>query len=533
MSYMASRVNPGEYTEKIYSWIKDGECCSKSESDSLYKAIKLINQFFIFCIVFKQGLYKDAIAFLTSQLMINPKSRPALSLLSYCNYYLQNYEQAAQYYQQLVEYYPNNLQYKLDYAQTLNACGAYDQAIQIGFSIDEELKSDRFNEQEDKNNLANYQQTNREKLRLMVYKLQASIKYEKGEIIASRTLLDHMPSVAEEEIDKEVNLACLLFKENKYDEALANYLKALKLENGGQGSSFKPDLNYSIALCYYKKKEYQQALQYIGEIIEKGIKEYPELSVGSVTEGIDVRSVGNSIKLQSTFLVESFNLKAAIEFKQNELDAARESLSDMPPRLEEELDVITLHNQALINVDLEEGFKKLQFLLQRNLFPQETFSNLLLLYCKFEYYELAADLMAENTQFTFKFLSKYTYELLDALITVQTSPEDAFRKLDELLVNYSEQMRKINKEREELKAKQPESKELDKLNEEFDKTLELYIPVLMAQAKIYWDFENYEQVERIFSKSGEFCSGNDTFKLNVAHVLFMQVCVFSGTVNLN
>lgn len=117
-----------------------------------------------------------------------------------------------------------------------------------------------------------------------------------------------------------------------------------------------------------------------------------------------MRSVGNSIKLQETFLVESFNLKAAIEFMENKLDLARESLTDMPPRAEDELDVISLHNQALINIDTElsEGFRKLQFLLQRNPFPPETFSNLLLLYCRYDYYELAADLMAENTQFTFK-----------------------------------------------------------------------------------------------------------------------------------
>lgn len=49
-----------------------------------------------------------------------------------------------------------------------------------------------------------------------------------------------------------------------------------------------------------------------------------------------------------------------------------------------------------------------------------------------------------------------------------------------------------------------------------------YIPVLMAQAKIYWDLENYAQVEKIFRKSAEFCNEHDTWRLNVAHVLFMQ-----------
>lgn len=44
----------------------------------------------------------------------------------------------------------------------------------------------------------------------------------------------------------------------------------------------------------------------------------------------------------------------------------------------------------------------------------------------------------------------------------------------------------------------------------------------MQQAKIYWDLENYQQVEKIFRKSVEFCNEHDIWKLNVAHVLFMQ-----------
>ena len=44
----------------------------------------------------------------------------------------------------------------------------------------------------------------------------------------------------------------------------------------------------------------------------------------------------------------------------------------------------------------------------------------------------------------------------------------------------------------------------------------------MQQAKIYWDMENYAQVEKIFRKSVEFCNEHDMWRLNVAHVLFMQ-----------
>lgn len=40
-----------------------------------------------------------------------------------------------------------------------------------------------------------------------------------------------------------------------------------------------------------------------------------ELSVGSNTDGIEVRSVGNSSVLRETALIEAFNLKAAIEYQ--------------------------------------------------------------------------------------------------------------------------------------------------------------------------------------------------------------------------
>lgn len=72
--------------------------------------------------------------------------------------------------------------------------------------------------------------------------------------------------------------------------------------------------------------EHQQALKYISEIIDRGVKDYPgknffpkstplELAIGAVTEGMEVRSVGNSLTLHETALVEACNLKFAIEYR--------------------------------------------------------------------------------------------------------------------------------------------------------------------------------------------------------------------------
>ena len=56
--------------------------------------------------------------------------------------------------------------------------------------------------------------------------------------------------------------------------------------------------------------------------------------MGSNTEGIDVRSVGNSVVLKQTALIEAFNLKAAIEYTMRNHAASKEALTDMPPRSE-------------------------------------------------------------------------------------------------------------------------------------------------------------------------------------------------------
>jgi len=48
------------------------------------------------------------------------------------------------------------------------------------------------------------------------------------------------------------------------------------------------------------------------------------------------------------------------------------------------------------------------------------------------------------------------------------------------------------------------------------------MPILMGQCKIYWEKENYTQVEKIFKQSAEFCYEHETWRLNMAHVYFMK-----------
>jgi len=347
--------------------------------------------------------------------------------------------------------------------------------------------------------------------------LQAAISYEQDEVQLARSYLDQCNPDAEE---RQVFEGALLWKEKKYTEAMKQFSDAMNT------AGYQPDLAYNIALCYYSRKEYGPSLKYIAEIIERGVRDHPELSVGALVEGgggLQARSVGNTGVLRETALVEAFNLKAAIEYMMKNQEAARDALNDMPPRDESELDPVTLHNQALMEMEEKptEGFRKLNFLLGQQCSPPETFVNLLLLYCKYNYYDLAADIMGENEDLTFKCMNPQDYEFLDALILAQAAPEEAYRRFDDLSGKHIEALRRGTKNIQDARRNR-DAVLVKKYLGEFDEALSKYIPVLMGQAKIYWDMEHYSMVEKIFRQSAEFCSEDESWKLNVAHIFFMQ-----------
>ncbi|VDK46826.1 unnamed protein product [Cylicostephanus goldi] len=345
----------------------------------------------------KEGKYPEAIRVLQYELQRTPNNRAALTLLGYCYYYCQDYINAVDAYAQLADLFPNFPEYKLYHAQALYNAFMLPEALQIVSTIEEQsLLGD-------------------------VIKLESAIKYREEDLNNARILVEQYPA---DDPDTEMNLACLDYKDGDYDKALERF------NNASSVMGYQPELAYAIALCHYRKKEYSQALKFINDIVDRGIKDhpgqeifpilvaslllaefvndFPKLGVGMVTEGMDLRSVGNTMKLHETSLVEALNLKFAVEYKLKNYTAANEALTDMPPRSEEELDAVTLHNQALIGIDTDpsDGFAKLQYLLSQNPFPPETFANLLLLYCKYEYYDLAADVLAENTHLTFKYLTQ-------------------------------------------------------------------------------------------------------------------------------
>lgn len=455
----------------------------------------------------KELRYNDAIDILLIEYQNFPRSRAALSLLAYCYYHINDFVTAAQYYELLLAICPDVDEYRIYYAQSLYKAGMYPEAIRSAVRVD------------------NPQYNQRIKM------LQAIVKYEQDELPSSKALLDQCHT---EDPDVIVNYAAISYKEGKYEQARTQLTEAMNTVG------YQPDLALNIALCYYREKQYGPSLRHIAEIIEKGVRSHPELSVGSNSDGMDVRSVGNSSVLKETCLVEAFNLKAAIEYEMrvvepakvaSETNAAKEAMTDMPPRREDELDPVTLHNQAIIYADDDptSAFKKLTYLISNPPYPPETFGNLLLLHCKYQNYDIAAGLLAENSHLTYKYLSQELYDYLDASIMVPTAPEEAYRKFDELSAKHIDQLRKLTKQIQDARINR-DNELVKNCLKKYDDELEKYIPVLMAQARIYWDRENYPMVEKLFFQSSEFCSEHEVWKLNVAHVFFMQETKFKDAI---
>merc|ERR1711998_733762 len=95
-----------------------------------------------------------------------------------------------------------------------------------------------------------------------------------------------------------------------------------------------------------------------------------------------------------------------------------------------------------------------------------TFANLLLLYCKHQYYDLAADVLAENAHLTYRFLSSDLYEFLDATLMVQTAPAEAYRKFDDLSKKHIDSLRALTKNIRDAR--------LQRDNEMIKRSLKLY-----------------------------------------------------------
>ena len=165
---MMGQVAEGQYTETVYSHIKDKK-------------------------------YEEVIRLLSVELQNFPRSRAALSLLGHCYYMMQDFLNAVQMYEQLIKIYTDVDEYRIYYAQSLYKAGLYDQAHRAALRVESPQYTQRMT------------------------MLQAAIKYEQDELAACKALLDRCLS---DDPDTIASYAAIAYKEEKFDEARQKFVEA-------------------------------------------------------------------------------------------------------------------------------------------------------------------------------------------------------------------------------------------------------------------------------------------------------------------
>lgn len=104
MAAMGYGVAEGQWTSTVYGLIRDGKCA-------------------------------EAVPLLAEELARLPTSRPALSLLGYCHYYVGSFAEAAEVYEALTRQMPDSEEYAFYHAQCLYKAALHPEATKAAMSL--------------------------------------------------------------------------------------------------------------------------------------------------------------------------------------------------------------------------------------------------------------------------------------------------------------------------------------------------------------------------------------------------------------
>ena len=168
-------------------------------------------------------------------------------------------------YGQLAKLFPENEDYAVHHAQSLYKASMYQDALRASRAIDSKDPA----------------------VRQKVSQLQALIAYEEDDLAGCRARL----TSARATIRMSSSTSRVACSKKAAEEARTRFLDAQ------QALGFQADIAYNIALCYYRTKQFGPALKHLAEIIERGMREHPELAVGAAT---DATQTGEEIRAWGT-----------------------------------------------------------------------------------------------------------------------------------------------------------------------------------------------------------------------------------------
>ena len=182
--------------------------------------------------------WTEAIALLSELLEDSgPSSRALMSLLGFCQYSAEEYDDAASTYQKLCKLCPESSEYQVYLAQALAKAGAMEEANQVVVALEEDEDGSVLRED--------------------LMRLKLVIKADSGDLAMAREMIDGV----QEDPENLVCASSIAFHQGLYEEALSGYSRALDT------FGFRPDLAYNMAICSYKLKDYGRAMEVVTDAI--------------------------------------------------------------------------------------------------------------------------------------------------------------------------------------------------------------------------------------------------------------------------
>ena len=378
---------------------------SSSISSDIYKDIE-------------DGDFTTAIEKLKKKMSTCENPRAVYSLMGYCNFQIGNFKEAIDMYAYLSNIYPDYQEYKLYQALCFYKIGKLDNAGRIVDSIDDPTLLEK------------------------VEQLKAAVCFGKNNYNEAR---DHIKKTGKKDISGIINEGCILFKEKKYMEALKKFFEGRKLIRG-----YHNQLYYNISLCFYRMGQYEDSLKYIKIIVKKTKESFQ----GSNLEEEKKTNEKQIHEIKQSGIVEALNLKAAIEYEKGNFEKAKKILTDLNDILEKygvQKDPTTSHNEAIVKVsdNCADSISKLNELLNSTNPPPETFQNLIHLYCKYRFFDLANEMLVTKPQLASKFIKPDEVDYIKALIQEEKNPEEAIKQYDHIIMNYKKAIDQLNKKLEQ------------------------------------------------------------------------------------
>jgi tetratricopeptide repeat protein 30 len=130
------------------------------------------------------------------------------------------------------------------------------------------------------------------------------------------------------------------------------------------------------------------------------------------------------------------------------------------------------------------------------------------------------------------YLIKEEVAYISALSMMRTSKEAAYDSLEKLAKIYHDAIIKQFKLIKDYKNS-PDKALVNKIIQNYENAIKKYLPVITAQAKIFWDLGNYDMVEQLLKSPHiqEIFFENQTWKINMGHAYFISETSFKEAIN--